>query len=241
VAAGYSAHRPGYPEELYLLLADLAPGRTLAWDCGAGTGQGARGLAAYFQEVLATDASAAQIQAAPAHPGITYRVAPAHASGLADASVDLILVAQALHWFPLDDFYAEVRRVGRPGALLAVLTYNLLRVTPEVDSVLDDLYHQALGPYWPPERRHVDQAYAGLPFPFQELTVPVMAMEANWSLEQLTGFLGTWSALARRRAAGPGDPLSDCLGLLRSAWGSERQRRVTWPLTIKLGRISEPR
>lgn len=240
VAAGYAAHRPGYPSDLYPRLARLAPSSGLAWDCGAGSGQAARGLADHFARVEATDASEDQVAAARPHPGVTYRVALAHESGLDDASVDLVLVGQALHWFPLRRFYQEVRRVARPGGVFAALTYGLMRITPAVDAVVDRLYYEDLAAHWPPERRHVDQAYANLPFPFEPLPFERTAMKARWSLPQLVGYLGTWSALARCRRETGEDPLAECLDQLSRAWGDAEMNRVTWPLTVLCGQVSAP-
>ncbi len=185
---------------------------------------------------MASDASADQIRAAPPVEGVTFRVAPAQASGLPNASVDLVLVAQALHWFPLKEFYREVNRVVRPGGVLATLCYGLMTISEEVDPIVSRLYHQDLAEYWPEERRHVDQGYGGLPFPFTPLPAPEhSAMEASWTLEQTVGYLGTWSALRRCRRDTGDDPLQRCLPQLARAWGAPRTRTIRWPLHVKVG------
>ncbi|HTQ81570.1 MAG TPA: class I SAM-dependent methyltransferase, partial [Thermoanaerobaculia bacterium] len=170
-AASYAAHRPGYPPELFAYVTSLTAGKDLAWDCATGNGQAAVALAETFDQVIATDASPQQLAHAPAHPRIEYRVATAEDSGLAPASIDLLTVAQAVHWFDFDRFYAEARRVLRPGGAIALWTYNLLR-HPALNELIDHLSQKIVGAYWPPERRWVDEDYRNLPFPFPELPSP---------------------------------------------------------------------
>ncbi|MCP4377042.1 MAG: class I SAM-dependent methyltransferase, partial [bacterium] len=195
----YLRYRPSYPGALFAFLAEIPPMQHRAWDCATGSGQAAHGLSTHFERVIATDASAAQIDSAVPAANVHYRVAPAEASGLPDRSVDLVTVAQALHWLDLERFYGEVRRVLKPGGLLAVWSYNLLRTDPAIDAEVDAFYSHTVGPYWPPERRLVESGYRDLPFPFPELDTPPFAMTARWRLEQLLGYLGTWSATKRYR------------------------------------------
>jgi len=234
----YRRFRPHYPAELYAWLAQQAPQRELAWDCATGNGQAALGLAAHFHAVLATDASHNQIAQCPAHPRIAYQLAVAERAPLADHSVDLISVAQALHWFELEAFYHEARRVLRTHGVLAVWNYKLLQASPEVDAVVEYYYRHLLGPYWPPERQRVEQGYAPLPADFRELDAPAFAMAADWRLEQLLGYLGTWSAGVYYRQAQQHDPLLHIQLPLAKAWGDPAQtRRVTWPLQLRVGRL----
>ncbi|MCM2264193.1 MAG: class I SAM-dependent methyltransferase [Desulfuromonadales bacterium] len=188
--------------------------------------------------MVATDASPAQIDAALPHPRIEYRVAPAEASGLLDSSVDLVTVAQALHWFDLAGFYAEVRRVLRPGGVLAVWTYGVLTVEgTEVDALVQHFYRDTVGPYWPPERAHVENGYRSLPFPFVEIAAPPFAMEADWTLPQLLGYFRSWSATGRFTAANGCDPVISLENQLAPLWREEEQRRrVIWPLSLRVGR-----
>lgn len=234
----YAEFRPGYPPALFEWLASQCAARELAWDCGAGTGQASVALAAHFRRVLATDASAGQIAAAEPHPGVEYRVAPAQASGLPDASADLVTVAQALHWFDLDGFHAEVRRVAKPGALLAVWSYGIVHLDgPGLDAPMQDFYRNEIGPYWPPERRHVETGYRDLPFPFPRIEAPAFEMRVEWTLEQLLGYLRTWSACTRYEQARGRDPVLALARRLAPAWGDPQQRQaVRWPLSLKAGR-----
>lgn len=238
VASSYAGFRPTYPAPLFAWLAEITPGHHLAWDCAAGSGQASRDLAAHFASVVATDASPAQIEAAEPHPGVEFRVAAAEASGLPDASVDIVTVAQALHWFDLDRFYAEVHRVLKPGGVLAVWTYGMLAVEgDEVDACVQTFYHETVGPYWPPERRHVESGYRTLPFPFTEVSSPSFNMELLWSLPELLGYFRSWSATGRYVAEWGSDPVDALAEELAPLWGARgRLRRVTWPLSLRVGR-----
>lgn len=239
VADAYASFRPRYPSALFAYLAGLTPRHELAWDCGAGSGQATLDLAAHFHRVIATDMSAEQIGAAPRHPSVEYRVAPAEAGGLPDASVDLIAVAQALHWFDLDRFYGEVRRVAAPHAVIAAWTYRLPRSGDRaIDAALGSFYRDVVGPYWPAERRHVDAGYRTLPFPFEELVPPPLDMESEWTLADLVGYVRTWSASARFLAATGEDPAAVLAERVAPVWGPpERMRKVEWPLALRVGRV----
>jgi SAM-dependent methyltransferase len=238
-SAAYAEFRPRYPEALLATLAGIAPSRELAWDCATGTGQAATALAAFMARVHATDASAAQIASAEAHARVSYAVAPAHASGLADASVDLVMVAQALHWFDLPAFYHEVRRVLRPRGVLAVWCYGLLSIDEAIDAVLRRFYVETVGPFWPPERVHVDRGYRDLPFPFEEIALPSFAMETTMSLPELLGYVSTWSAVAQYVRARHEDPLPALRAALAPPWGdAQRSRVVRWPLAVRAGRVA---
>jgi len=235
-AEGYRASRPGYPAALFAFLAGEAPGRRCAWDCACGSGQASGALAAHFELVVATDASQAQVRLAPPVRGVGYVVATAERAPLRAGAADLVTVAQALHWFDLPGFFAEVRRVLRPGGVVAAWTYGLLRICAPVDACIDRLYAQ-LNPWWPAERAHVDAGYRTLPFPFAPLPSPGFDMTGRWGLEDLVGYLGTWSAMRRCRAQTGTDPLAGVRDELARAWGDPRaQREVTWPLVLRAGR-----
>jgi ubiquinone/menaquinone biosynthesis C-methylase UbiE len=239
VASRYADFRPTYPQQLFAWLADLVPQHALAWDCAAGSGQASIDLATYFERVVATDASQAQIDAATPHPRIEYRVAPAEASGLPDSSVDLVTVAQALHWFELAGFYAEVRRVLRPGGVLAAWTYGVLSVEgAEVDALVQRFYHDTVGPYWPFERAHVEDGYRSLPFPFAEIAAPCFTMRASRTLFELLEYIRSWSATHRFMVANGTDPVIALEQQLAPLWGaSPRRRQLVWPLSLRVGRI----
>jgi len=237
-AADYARFRPRYPAALFEFLASRAPGCRLAWDCATGNGQVAEGLAPHFQSVVATDGSASQIAQAPRLSNVEFRVEPAESSSLADASVDLVTVGQALHWFDLEGFYAEVRRVARPGALVAAWCYNLLSCDPELDREVLHFYREVVGPYWTADRVKVERGYRDLPFPFAPVDAPELALEAEWDFNELIGYLGTWSAAQRYREARGADPREAIAADLAAAWGSPGgKRRIEWPLHFRIGRV----
>ena len=233
----YARFRPTYPAALFAWLAAESPGRALAIDVGAGNGQAAAALAAHFDQVLGLDPSEAQIAKAAPVPRVTLRSGSAEATGAAPASADLLVAAQAFHWFDQPAFFAEVRRVVRPGGLLAVWSYGLAAITPELDAVVYQLYEDYLGPYWEPERKLVETGYREVAFPFTELAVPPFAMELTWTLEHLAGYLGTWSPLKRYRDEKHEDPLALIAPKLMGAWGDAPERAVSWRLAVRAFRV----
>jgi SAM-dependent methyltransferase len=238
VADRYADFRPHYPPELFDYLATLAPRDATVWDCAAGSGQATAGLAQRFDRVVATDASAEQVASAPTIPHAEFRVALAEQSGLSDASIGLVTVAQALHWFDLPRFYTEVNRVLQPGGVFAVWAYGINRVEGEsVDAVVQDFYGNTLGPYWPPSRQLVESGYRTLAFPFAEIAPPAFRMEVRWTLERLLGYFSTWSATNRYIKAMGKDPLPGLAEKLTPLWGDvTTPRLVAWPLTLRVGR-----
>jgi SAM-dependent methyltransferase len=239
VARQYAEFRPTYPTTLFDWLASITPQHGLAWDCGAGSGQASVPLAARYERVLATDLSAAQLAAAPALENVEYRAASAEDSGLPDGSCDLVIVAQALHWFDLDTFYGEVRRVLKPDGVLAVWGYNRLMLEHlAVQQALDIFYEQTIGAYWPAERVHVENGYRDLPFPFARITPPAFALQATWRREQLLGYLRSWSAVGRFRAAHGYDPVVDLDTQIAPHWPDGLASQVSWPLFLHVGHIS---
>ena len=235
-AADYARFRPRYPRELFEYLDSVAPSRSLAWDCATGNGQAAVELAEVFDRVIATDASDKRIANAQADERVEYRTAPAEESGVDSGSIDLIVVAQALHWFDLQRFYKEVRRVLKNNGVLAASAYKFFHVTAEIDELVNDRYYdKVVGPFWPPERVFVEK-FEELPFPFLEIQTPSFEMIAEWNLEHLVGYLRSWSATQRFIAANKRDPLEAIANDLRAAWGDTTQtRRVIWPLTLRIG------
>ncbi|HET7190025.1 MAG TPA: class I SAM-dependent methyltransferase [Gemmatimonadaceae bacterium] len=236
-ASSYASYRPRYPAALFAWLASETPGHERAWDCGTGSGQAAVGLAPHYGMVVATDPSQAQLASAARARGVEYVAMSAEASALRGASLALVTVAQALHWFDRARFFDEVDRVLCPGGLLAVWSYGLLTIEPAIDAQLHHFYSDTLGGYWPSERALVDTGYAGIALPYPELSTPRVAMEASWTLAQVLGFLSTWSAVGRYRMAVEADPLRELSNELASAWGTTTERRlVRWPLTLRAAR-----
>ena len=233
----YAQYRPRYPEEIYAYLASIAPGASLAWDCGTGNGQAALGLAKHFDKVHATDASAEQIALAYAHDKVDYRVEPAEHVSLKDSSVDLVTVAVAVHWFDFEEFYREVKRVLKPGGILAVWTYYLAEISPEIDQLIFKYYAEILKDFWPERIRYLEERYQTIPFPFDEMIPPSFVMEINWNLIQLAGFLDSWSATQRYKSQMGHHPLEIIWPELAMAWGDENEPwLIRWPLHFRIGR-----
>jgi SAM-dependent methyltransferase len=238
-AADYAKHRPNYPPELFDWLAAIAPGHGQVWDCGTGNGQAAVALAGRFGKIVATDLSAEQIAQAQPHPKIAYRVATAEASGLPDASCDLVTVAQALHWFDHARFNAEARRVLKPGGIVAAWTYTLLQadIGAEVNAAIADYNANIVGAYWPPERHWVDLGYRGIPFTFDEIEPPRFEIRLDWSLDDVIAYLRTWSSTQRYIKARGEDPTIALRERLLPGWGDPATvRTVIWPMAMRVGR-----
>jgi len=234
----YARYRPTYPAALFEWLAEIVPGRETAWDCATGNGQAAVALSAYFDDVVATDASKQQIANAHSRERVAYRVARSEESTLAANSCDLITVAQALHWFDHERFFAQCRRVAKPGAILACWCYNLLTISEKIDAIVNRLYFAVVGPYWPPERKLLEEHYQSISFPFEEVEAPSFQMTATWRLTELLGYLNTWSATQRFLHKNGTHPLEQIAPELRDAWGDEgMKRRVQWPLYLRAGRV----
>jgi len=232
---GYAKYRPTYPAELFQFLASVTSADTLAWDCATGNGQVAVALTDYFPNVVATDASQRQIDAAIQYTGIEYRVATAEQSGLANSSVDLITVGQAFHWFDAALFMEEARRVLRPEGVLAIWCYQLCQVSDECDAIVDKLYRDILGDYWSPERMMVEQGYSGVAMPGVPVSAPALAMSLKWQATDMLGYLRTWSACSRYESTNGADPVVQIESALSEAWGNS-ERLVIWPLAIEVSR-----
>jgi SAM-dependent methyltransferase len=235
-SADYRRYRPAYPRALIDHVSSQAPDRRLAIDCATGSGQAAVALAGRFERVVALDASPRQLAAAEQAEAVLYVAGLAERMPLPDAAASLVVAAQAIHWFDFDRFYPECRRVLRPGGVLAAWTYAKFRVAPEVDRLVDRFYEDILGDFWPPERRHVEQAYRCLPFPLREEPAPTFALEEDWDLERVLGYLGTWSAVQRYVLARHEDPLPALQQELAAHWPPQGSRRLRWLVHLRLGR-----
>jgi ubiquinone/menaquinone biosynthesis C-methylase UbiE len=240
LAQGYARYRPRYPQSLFEYLASLIPEGTVAWDCATGNGQVALNLTNYFQQVYATDASPQQIDQAFQHERIYYQVAPAERTELADHSVDLVTVGQALHWFNLEQFYREVRRVTKPTGIVAVWCYGFFEIPGASESI-----HQALQdflaliePFWTPERDLVIQHYQTIPFPFEEVVAPTFEMGVDWTIHHLIGYLSTWSAVHLFSEQEGMEAIASACKRLENAWGDpETTQPIQWQIHSRIGRV----
>lgn len=238
-ARTYASARPTYPDGLFDWLASLVPdaAATVAWDCATGNGQAAAPLAQRFGLVVATEPSLAQLAHRVAHDRVAYVAATAEQLPLAGGRVGLVTVAQAMHWFDLDRFHAEVRRVLRPDGVIAAWSYGSAAAGEDVEPLLRAFEHEELGPYWPPERVHVDAGYRTLAFPFATITAPTFVMQHDWSLDQLLAYHRSWSAVAAFVRRHGRDPVDGLAARLRPLWQDGERRMVTWPLAVLAGRV----
>lgn len=234
----YSRFRPEYPAELARFLASISPGAALAVDVGCGNGQLTSHLADHFGKVIGLDPSADQIANAAAHPRIEYGCAPAERLPVADRCADLVTAAQAAHWFDLPRFYEEVRRIGVPRGILALVSYGVLRLDEDLDGRFARFYWNEIGPYWPAERKLVDTGYVDLPFPFEEQAAPALEICKAWTLDEFLGYVSTWSAVRSVREASREDILQRFVQDLAPLWGDPSRRRdVRWPINMRMGKL----
>ncbi len=233
----YAAFRPTYPAEMIHWISSLAPARRVAWDCGTGNGQAAVLLADEFQQVVATDASADQLRAAAAHPRVRYEVATERASGLGGASIDLVTVAQALHWFDIGAFFAEVDRVLVPRGVLAVWSYGKPSVEGGANTTLSWFHDVRVGQYWPSERMNVETGYRTVMMPYPEIPAEPRTLCVPMTRHALVGYVGTWSAVRQARLREASDPIPEFEERLAAAWpNAQSVHTVSWPLTVRVCR-----
>lgn len=236
----YAKYRPHYPKELFEFLASLTQQHHLAWDCGTGNGQAAIGLAEFYETVIATDPSDQQIKNATPHPKIKYKVERSEESSFASDSVDLLTVANALHWFNFDLFYREVNRVVKNNGVIAAWTNHLPIISPEIDVIVKHYHDVTLNNYWQAENRLAEKLYATVPFPFEEIKHPGFFTEKKMALHDLMGYLNTWSATQRFINENKFNPTDELLTKLIGLWGiANIEKTVTWKLALKIGRVSK--
>jgi ubiquinone/menaquinone biosynthesis C-methylase UbiE len=238
VAKEYGAARPGYPDELFNWLASVVTTRETAWDAATGSGQAAWGLADRFERVIATDVSAEQLRHARQHPRIEYRLARSEDSGLPDRSVDLAVSAAAIHWFDRPGYYKELRRVIRPGGVAAAWTYHVAHVDPPLNRILWWFYKDVVGPYYPPGVRLVDDRYAGIELPGEEIEPPSFHTTVRWNARQVAGFVRSWSAVPIYIEATKRDPVPELLAAVEAAFGGpDVVRELSFPLYVRAARL----
>ncbi len=236
-ATQYALYRPDYPEVLYSYILGLCKERKIAWDCGTGNGQVATKLSEYFEQVYATDISEKQLSNAIKKENIHYSLQPAERTSFSKNFFDLIVVAQAIHWFDFDLFYQEVKRTIKPNGLLIVVGYGLLKVNPEIDEIINTFYHNTIGPYWDAERHYIDEEYKTIPFPFEELSGPDMLSILDWSFEHFMGYINTWSAVQHFIKEKGYNPVEQLAQDILPFWPEQEIKKVSFPILLRAGKV----
>ena len=233
----YAQYRPTYPNDLFDFINQKVKEKQCAWDCGTGNGQIAGELAQTFATVYATDISQQQIEHAVKKDSIYYSVQPAEKTTFENDTFDLIVVAQAIHWFDFEAFYQEVYRTAKNEALLCVVGYGRIEICQEIDAIITHLYQNIIGKYWDNERKYIDENYQTIPFPFEEIETPDLVMTQEWSLDHLIGYLNTWSAVKHFIKENQDNPINQIQLQLKEIWGNEQIRTVQFPLLIRAAQI----
>jgi ubiquinone/menaquinone biosynthesis C-methylase UbiE len=238
-AADYAKFRPTYPAQLIEYISSLAERRDVALDCATGNGQAAILLANYFNKVFATDLSVQQISEAERHPRVQYSVSSAESTSFENNTFDAITIAQAYHWVNHQKFAEEATRIGKNHAIVAVIGYNLFRsANQQVTRIVDDFYFNVTDPYWEPERKYVQNLYKDVLFPFAELPVTdSFRMETLWTIEQVEGYINTWSAIKKFIRLNNFNPVPELMVNIKSVWGKEARILFEFPLGLRIGRI----
>lgn len=231
----YAQYRSGYTEEIYQHILKHVQNRNIAWDCGTGNGQVAYQLAGYFKKVYATDISSRQISLAKEKDNIEFIISDAENTPLPDNSINLITVAQALHWFDLTEFYKEVRRVSAPGGVITAWGYGLFRSDKKINNMMDDFYFNTIGPYWEPERKYIDEHYSNIIFPFNEIDCPDFSTELQWTLSHLEGYLNSWSSVQHFKEKEGYNPVEDLIRKLSKFWARDETKVLKQPVFMRLG------
>lgn len=234
----YRQYRPNYPPELFDFILNHVSYFETAWDCGTGNGQIAVGISPRFQRVFATDISEQQLANAKKLPNVEYSVQPAESVNFPDHIFDLVIVGQAVHWFDFENFYAEVNRTCKQSGILAIVGYGRLLINPAIDAIIDRLYSEILGDYWDKERKYIDENYSTIPFPYQEIQCPTFINCYQWTLGQLIGYIGTWSALKHYKKKNNTNPIDLIYNDLFEEWKENELKEVNFPILCRLGTIT---
>jgi ubiquinone/menaquinone biosynthesis C-methylase UbiE len=233
----YAKYRPTYPNDFFDYLNSIVPNKQSAWDCGTGNGQVAYELAKTFHHVFATDISQSQIDNALQSDNIEYSVQPSENTNFAEHFFDLIVIAQAIHWFDFEKFYTEAKRTAKENALLCVIGYGRIKISEQIDKVITDFYENILGIYWDKERKYVDENYETIPFPFTEIHTPKFVNQHQWTLEHLIGYLNTWSAVKHFFKQNGYNPIDKLQSEFELYWNKDEIKEVKFPLLLRIGKI----
>lgn len=236
----YARFRPNYPAELYEYILGEVKHKRIAWDCATGNGQVAVELARQFSQVEATDISQKQLNHAVPATNINYQASLAESTPFPDNHFDLITVGQAVHWFNFDEFYKEVNRVAKPMAVIAIWGYGLIQAEETINNVILDYYSHEIRPYWDIERKHVDNRYTDIPFPFSNIQEQSYKMQKKWTITQLDGYLNTWSAIQNFIKQEGYNPVTHFIEKIKPLWPKENQTiEFIFPVFLKCGTVNK--
>ena len=233
----YAKYRPTYPSEFFTYLKSIIPNNQNAWDCGTGNGQVAKELASFFENVYATDISQSQIDNALKAENIEYSVQPAEKTNFSNDQFDLIVVAQAIHWFDFEAFYKEVNRTAKKNAIICVIGYSRLQISEPIDQIITEFYTKIIGPYWDKERKYIDENYQTIPFPFEEIKTQNFENRQKWNLEHVIGYLNTWSAVKHFIKQNNYNPVNYLKIKLQEFWNNNEEKDIVFPLLLRIGNV----
>ncbi|XP_059651104.1 uncharacterized protein LOC132298751 [Cornus florida] len=249
----YSKSRPGYPQALFQFIASKTPKHDLAWDVGTGSGQAAKSLAGIYKNVIGTDTSQKQLDFATKLPNVRYQYTPPNMSiaelehcVAARASVDVVTVAQALHWFHLPTFYKQVNTVlKKPHGVIAAWTYTVPEVNDTIDSIFRRLYFDESRPYCTPGRELIADKYRSIDFPFEPVdgadhTGPFeFKTERLMDLEEYLAYKKSGSAYQTALEKGVELLKDDVIDEFKRAWCEDGNDRkvVKFPVYLRIGKV----
>jgi len=261
----YSLYRPSYDKVLYGHIMDYIKNnsklkRSVALDVATGNGQAAFDLRTYFDKVIAMDIQESQIkQAFKGFDNIQFIEGSAENICLDANSIDLVCVAQALHWFDTVKFYKEAHRVMKDTGTLALWGYDLCHITSKkseyknnaerASKVVLELYKNSeLAKYWDNRRFLIDNHYVTIAPNnhndekiWKNVTRINMTMSKQWKLDDVVKYISTWSAYntyMREKKVDRGCSLDPCVmiekQLLEIYGTNDAEVNITWPIFLYL-------
>jgi hypothetical protein len=146
--------------------------------------------------------------------------------------------ARLKNWFNFKAFEEEVRRVSKPGGVIGIWGYNLMTTTDDhINAAINNFYANVVGPYWDDERKYLEQNYETVPFGFPLLSYQTFSIETRWSLEDLTGYLNSWSAVQHFITANEYNPVNGFEEEISTILKNDEYMNISFPVFLKIGRV----